>query len=66
MLKDGITTLLNMDPSITRRKISSRYGISYSPLSVSNAAGNNNTLKNYAYGNKVKDLESPCNNRLLL
>jgi hypothetical protein len=55
-----------MDPSITRRKISSGYGISYSPLSVSNAAGKNNTLKNYAYRNKVKDLESPCNNRLLL
>lgn len=64
--KDDIKTSLNVDLSITPSKISNGYGIGYSPITVSNAAGNNKTLNNFVYRTKAKDPESACNSRNLL
>lgn len=66
MIKDDIKTFLTADPSITPSKISNGYGIGYSPITVSNAAGNNNTLNNFVYRSKAKDPESASNSRNLL
>lgn len=66
IIKDDIKTSLNVDPSVTPSKISNGYGIGYSPITVSNAAGNNNTLNNFVYRTKAKDPISACNSRNLL
>lgn len=53
-LKLDIKKALEVDPSITPIAISNGFGLGYSPIAASNAAGNSKTLSNYIYKNKIK------------
>lgn len=53
-LKLDIKKALEVYPSVTPNAISNGFGLGYSPIAASNAAGNSKTLSNYIYKNKIK------------
>jgi hypothetical protein len=65
-LKLDIDKALEVDPSVTPHAISNGYGLGYSPITISNAAGNSKTLSNYIYKNKIKDGSSSAGGRHLI
>jgi hypothetical protein len=45
-LKLDIKKALQVDPSVTPNSINNGFGLGYSPITISNAAGNSKTLSN--------------------
>jgi hypothetical protein len=56
-----IKKALQVDPSVTPNSINNGFGLGYSPITISNAAGNSKTLSNYIYRNKIKHGSSSAN-----